>query len=127
MLLPRHPGRPVRVHQLCTELGYACDSVRTLACSHVSRTGQFVYVCPFPTPDGCLAAMASLNVSSCFQVPRNTCYYAIIGTLYLLVASAPDSKHKLDIYFDSQCTVSTTFSETQGDFACFNIGGVCAI
>ena len=111
---------------LAQSMGIAYDSVRALACSHVSRTGRFVYACQFETVEGCLAAMASLNVSSCFQVPRGTCYSSLIGGVYIMISSAPDGKHRVEIFLDSQCAITSEFSETQGDFACFNIGVVCA-
>ncbi len=125
VLLPRHPVCPGRAHQLCSEHRYAWYSVRTRALPHVSRTGQFVYVCPFETSDGCLAAMASLNVTSCLQVPRNTCYKSFIVNSYLVVSSAPDNKTRVVVYFDSECLGEIYVTEIHIDFACFSISGVC--
>jgi hypothetical protein len=125
VLLPRHPGGPSRAHQLCAEHRYACDSASSCSASHTSRTGQFVYVCPFTTPDNCLAAMDSLNVNSCFQVPRYTCFNTLINNVHIKISVAQDYFHRLVFYLDSGCTADLNVSETQGDFTCFDVAGVC--
>ncbi len=71
--------------------------------------------------------MDSLDVTSCFQVPRNTCYYALIGDIFIKISLGQDGKHNLEVFADKACTIGPAASESHGDFSCFNIAGVCGM
>jgi hypothetical protein len=69
--------------------------------------------------------MDSLDVNSCYQVPRYTCFNTRINNVHIVIDIAPNGYHWLRIYFDSRCAHYSGFSEIQRDFACFDYAGVC--